>query len=124
MPPWAASFAVRRATKQVVQQHDRPAGGDADDVAAAGFDFPAFAGPDQHDVFLFGIDQHVADALQAAEELHVLRQGLAGFLELFDGRFQLAERNLAQFGRLAQHGGDLVQRASARTRIMSPVRRD
>ena len=49
--------------------------------------------------------------MQAAEELHVLRQGLAGFLELLDGRFQVAERDLAQFDRLAQHGGNLVQGA-------------
>ncbi len=52
------------------------------------------------------------DPLQAAEELHILRDGLAGFLELFDGRFQLTERNLAQFGRLAKARGDFVQASS------------
>ncbi len=52
--------------QQVVQQHHRPAGGDAHDVSL-GVNFPSFAGPDQHDVVLLGIDEDVVDALQAAK---------------------------------------------------------
>ena len=53
--------------EQVVQEQHGLAGGDADDIAA-GVDPPAFAKTDKHDVFLFGVDEHVANVLQAGQE--------------------------------------------------------
>ena len=94
--------------QQIVQQHHRPAGGDADQLPRAST-FQPSAGPDQHDVVLLGIDQHVADLLQAAEEADLLGQGLPG---LRFRRMAASSPRSETFRRatgFAQFGGNLLQ---------------
>ena len=74
-------------------------------------DPPAFAKTDEHDVFLFGVDEHVANVLQAGQEDNVVGQGLAGLQRLFDGFFQSAERDLAERSRGIEVGRDLLDQA-------------
>ena len=93
---------------QIVQQHHRPAGRCADDVVAI-VDLPALARPGQDDVPLLGIDEHVLDALQAAEEFDFVGQGLAVFDARFGDGLDAAEGDFAQSGRLVQLRGDLRQ---------------
>ena len=81
--------------EQVVQEQHGLAGGDADDIAVR-VDPPAFAKTDEHDVFLLGVDEHIANVLQAGQEDDLFGQGLAGLQRLFNGFFQSAERDLAE----------------------------
>ena len=69
-------------------------------TVALGVDLPAFARSDQHDVLLLGIDEHVADALQAGKVFYGVGQRLVVLQAVVDRRFEPAERNLARFGGL------------------------
>ena len=92
----AGDAAVGRGTgrakrhQQIVQQHHRPAGGNAHH-ASLGVHFPAFARPDQHDVFLLGIDEDVANVLQAGEILDRIGDGFVVRGALVQGGFQAGE---------------------------------
>ncbi len=76
--------------QEIVQQHHRPAGGHAHHVSL-GVHFPSFARPDQHDVFLLGIDEEVADVLQTGEVLHRIGDGFFVLGALFQDGLQPAE---------------------------------
>ena len=74
----AALRRLHRRTQgrqKIVQLQHRAAGRQAHHVAAL-IDFPAFAGTGQHDVFFLGIDEHVANPLQAAEIFDFVGQRL------------------------------------------------
>ena len=96
--------------EQVVQEQHGLAGGDADNIAAR-VDPPAFAETDEHDVFLLGIDEHIANVLQAGQEDNLFGQRLAGLQRLFDGFFQPAERDLAERSGGIELGRGLLDQA-------------
>ena len=93
--------------EQVVQEQHGLAGGDADNIAAR-VDPPTFTKTHQHDVFLFGVDEHIANVLQAGQEDDLIGQGLAGLQRFFNGCFQPAERDLAERGSGMEAGRDLL----------------
>ena len=80
-------------------------------ILPRGVDPPAFTKTDEHDVFLFGVDEHIANVLQAGQEDNLIGQGLAGLQRLFNGFFQPAERDLAERGSGMEAGRDLLDQA-------------
>ena len=110
MPARAEDRGGPQRGEQVVQEQHGLAGGDADDIAAR-VDPPAFAKTDEHDVFLFGVDEYIANVLQAGQEDNLFGQGLAGLQRLFNGFFQPAERDLAERSGGIEVGRDLLDQA-------------
>ena len=97
---------------QIIQQHARPAAGSAHGIAA-GVDLPSLGEAGHDNVVLFGIHEHVADALQTGQIAHGVVHRLAGFLPRRQFGFQPAQRNLAQFGRTLQIAGNRLERQLA-----------
>ena len=91
----AAAFERPKRNHQIIQPQRGPAGGHADH-AAQFIHREALGGAGDHEVFRFGIDEHVIDPLQTGEKLHLRRHGRFGFQTLFDGGFQADQRNLPQ----------------------------
>ena len=108
--------------EQVVQQHHRLAGGDAHKIAPR-VDPPAFAETGEHDVFLLGVDEHIANVLQAGQEDDLFGQRLAGLQRLFDGFFQPAQRDLAERSGGIEIGGGLLDHAGPLGRKLPGYRR-
>ena len=62
---------------------------------------------------LLGVDEHVADPLQAGQKFHFVRQRTIVLPAVVDHRRQSAQRNLAQLSRLPQITRHLGQRLDA-----------
>ena len=88
-------FGGPQRGEQIIEQQDGLAGGDADNTAVV-VDPPALAKTGEDDVFLFGVDEDIADVLQAGQEENFGRQGLAGLERVGNGLLQAAERDLAE----------------------------
>ena len=81
--------------EQVVQEQHGLARRGADDIAAM-IDSPTFTKTDKDNVSLFGIDEYIANVLQAGQKDNFFRKRLAGLQRLFDGFFHSAERDLTE----------------------------
>ena len=88
---------------EVLQLERRPPAVDATD-AARGVGRPGFGRTGQHDVFRFGVVEHVAHAGQTGQKLHLIAGRLIFVEPFFHGRFQPVERNLAKFAGFGQFG--------------------
>ena len=95
MPASRRSCRRPQRREQVVEKQNGLAGRDANDVAAI-IDSPPLAKAGENDVLLLGVDEDIANVLQAGQKDHFLGERLSRLQGVFNGFFQAAERDLAE----------------------------